>query len=126
MFLHTRHFTDAPHYQLLFPLFFQNPRLLQRNTVISTFQENSQESGAISTMPMPVKNLPTRVLKTKKLKIPMQVWLSKRVRTALSVEKPLFSLVIILENLLEIRIWKIWFPLSNFLMKKNAIFSVSS
>ncbi|XP_011818583.1 PREDICTED: chloride intracellular channel protein 2 isoform X1 [Colobus angolensis palliatus] len=48
-------------------------RLLPRNIVTLTFQQNSQESGVISTMPMPVKNLPTRVLKTKKLKILMQM-----------------------------------------------------
>ena len=77
-------------------------------------------------MPMPVKNLPTHVQNTKKLKIPMQVWLNRRVRTALSVEKSLFSLAIILESLLEIRIWKMLFPLFNFLMKKNTVFSVPS
>lgn len=77
-------------------------------------------------MPTPVKNLPTRVQKTKKLKIPMQVWLNRRVRTALSVEKSLFSLAIILESLLEIRIWKMLFSLFNFLMKKNTVFSVPS
>lgn len=74
-------------------------KLLQRNTVTLTFQENSQESGAISTMPMPVRNLATHVLKTKKLKTPTQVWLNRRVRTALSIEEPLFSPVIMLERL---------------------------
>lgn len=75
-----------------FLIFFPpNPRLLPRNTATLTFQQNSQESGAISTMPMPVKNLLIHVLKTKKLKLPMQVQLNRRVRTTLSAEKALFT-----------------------------------